>query len=103
LKGVSQSEIQFSKIESHNVYKSTKHEQEGLETVPYDGHPEVVPHAPTSDGYTQYTTVKPLLGRGRRGTLFGLRKPTFFLAVLLALAVVAIAVVGGVLGTRKTR
>jgi hypothetical protein len=96
-------------MESYKASKPIGHEHEGLQAVPFDDHPEPVPQqqryydklSPNS-GYIENATEKPLPREGGRGAVCGLRKPTFFLVVLLALAVIAIAVVGGVLGTRKT-
>jgi hypothetical protein len=88
-------------------YKPGGPEHEGLQAVPGDEHPEVVPQQQTfwnngNAAYSQYTSEKPIPPEGKAMTIFGLRRVTFILSVLLALAVVGVAVVGGVLGSRKT-
>ena len=88
-------------------YGSDGHEHEGLQAVPMSEQPEVVPHQRrhydgSSGPYSQYTNNKPLPADGKDRTICGLRTVTLVLVILLALAVVAICVVGGFLGTKKT-
>lgn len=89
-------------------YKSPGQDHEGLEVVPTSDDPEALPNHQTSSSkpslngnYARHTTVKPLPPDESR-TIFGLRKGIFFLSLLLALAVVTAAVIGGVLGTKQT-
>lgn len=84
-------------------------DHEGLQAVPEREAPEVVPgqqaHWKKSYGnvdYSQDANKAPLVGGVREKRICGLRRATFLLALLLALAVVAAAVFGGVLGSRKT-
>ena len=48
------------------------------------------------------TSEKPIPPEQRKATIFGLRRVTFILSVLLALGVVVIAISRGILGLRKT-
>jgi hypothetical protein len=95
-------------------YKLRDHE--GLQTVPpynvpeiHDIHPperDLVPETAEMNGHQRqywyehkYSACEKLVS----GIIYGLRKPTFLLVVLLGLAVNAAAVIGGVLGSQKSK
>ncbi|KAH6986848.1 hypothetical protein EDB80DRAFT_898197 [Ilyonectria destructans] len=79
-------------------YQAPAQDLDGLQVVPHS-QLEVVPsyygEIPVNGGDGQ-------LPANQAGTIFGLQKATFILSLCLALAVVIIAVVGGVLGSNQT-
>ena len=84
----------MSNKEHYSPEKAFVPDQGGLEVVPNENLPQVVP------GYKMNGMEPVPVDSGRGKTIFGLRRTTFILAALLALVIIGAAVGGGVGGSK---